>query len=214
MYPFSWSVRNAALLDSMSWNRPISHSSFPTSSSRRVPEQVGQERVGVEDPPGRRIDEQDAVLGRLEQPAVAGLGERQGLGRPPPVGHVLDGQQDQPGPAAGRGEPAGVEHHRPAADALELVVHLEVVEVAVPREDLFEQLPQPGDVPLAVPQLEEGPALGLSPGSPGTSGRRTGSRSAPAGPRRGPRGARGPSPRSPRRTPGRPRRPARPGGAR
>ena len=70
----------------------------------------------------------------------------------------------------------------PAAEALELVVHLEVVEVAVPREDLFEQLPQPGDVPLAVPEVEQEPALGLGRGHPERLGRRTGSRSAPAGP--------------------------------
>ena len=126
-----------------------------------VAEQGGQERVRVEHPSGHRVDQQDAVLGRLEQAAVADLGEGQGFGGPPPVGRVLDRQQDQPGPAAGRVEPAGVEDHRAAADPLERVIHLEVAEAAVPRQNLLEQLPQPGDGPLAVPEVEEGPALGV-----------------------------------------------------
>ncbi|OWK34376.1 hypothetical protein FRUB_10347 [Fimbriiglobus ruber] len=124
-------------------------------------EEVGEKRVRVEDAAGVRGDEQDAVLGRLEEAAVTGLGECQGLGRPPPLGRVLDRQQNEGGSPAGRGEAPGVQDHRPEAETLEFVLHCEVVEMAVAREDFFEQLPQPRDVPLVVPEFKEELALGL-----------------------------------------------------
>ena len=51
--------------------------------------------------------------------------------------------------------------HGPAADAGELLLHLEGLEGAVLGEHLSERLAQPGEVPLAVPQLEQETPLGV-----------------------------------------------------
>ena len=58
-------------------------------------------------------------------------------------------------------ELAGVEQHHPAADGREGVLELEVVEDGALGDDVLEQGPQVGDVPLAVAQLVDEAALGL-----------------------------------------------------
>jgi len=80
---------------------------------------------------------------------------------PPAVGDVLDREQNHLGFVPLTPELAGVEDHPPPAEALEDVVDFEVAERVVPGEDLFEECPEPGDVPLAVAQLVDEPAVGL-----------------------------------------------------
>ncbi len=58
-------------------------------------------------------------------------------------------------------ELAGVQEHHPAADGREGVLELEVVEDGALGDDVLEQGPQVGDVPLAVAQLVDEAALGL-----------------------------------------------------
>ena len=62
---------------------------------------------------------------------------------------------------AGPTDLASVEEHPPPPDALECVRDLEVAERAVLGEDVLEERPQLGDIPLAVAQLVDEPALGL-----------------------------------------------------
>ena len=80
--------------------------------------------------------------------------------RPLARGHVLHGQDQQLAVVA-RLELAGVEQHHPAADDREGVLELEVVEDGALGDDVLEQGPQVGDVPLAVAQLVDEAALGL-----------------------------------------------------
>ena len=80
---------------------------------------------------------------------------------PPGRGDVLDGEQDEFRVIAGPTDLAAVQEHPPPADALEVVRDLEVAERVVLGEDVFEERPQLGDVPLAVAQLVDEPALGL-----------------------------------------------------
>src|SRR5438105_2608359 len=54
-----------------------------------------------------------------------------------------------------------VEQHHPAADGREGVLELEVVEDGALGDDVLQQGPQVGDVPLAVAQLVDQAALGL-----------------------------------------------------
>ncbi len=75
-------------------------------------------------------------------------------------GHVFHGQDQQLAVVA-RLELAGVQEHHPAADGREGVLELEVVEDGALGDDVFEQGPQVGDVPLAVAQLVDEAALGL-----------------------------------------------------
>ena len=62
-------------------------------------------------------------------------------------------------------ELAGIEQHHPAADHREGVLQLEVVEDGALGDDILEQGPQVGDVPLAVAQLVDEAALGLWTGT-------------------------------------------------
>ena len=67
------------------------------------------------------------------------------------LGDILDGQQKHQHMVAGAVELAGIEQHRLWPDAGEVVSHLEVVEVAIPGQNLFQNLPQNRNVPLAIP---------------------------------------------------------------
>ena len=59
---------------------------------------------------------------------------------PSPLGDILDGEQDETQAGAIALDMASVEEHDLAADVLELVVDLEVVEGSPPGQDLAEQL--------------------------------------------------------------------------
>ena len=76
------------------------------------------------------------------------------------LGHVPHGQDQQLTVVACL-ELASVEQHHPAADDREGVLELEVVEDRALGDDVLEQGPQVGDVPLAVAQLVDESALGL-----------------------------------------------------
>jgi hypothetical protein len=78
---------------------------------------------------------------------------------PPPLGHVLDGQEYQFGPR--QAEPTGVEQHDLRPDIREDVLDLKVVDGQVLGEDLLEQGAQAGDVPLAVAEVVQAPARGV-----------------------------------------------------
>ena len=56
---------------------------------------------------------------------------------------------------------AGVEQHHPAADHRERVLELEVVEDGARGNDILEQCPQVGDIPLTVAQFVDEAALRL-----------------------------------------------------
>jgi len=75
-----------------------------------------------------------------------GLGQRA-------VGHVVDGEQNQLGVVGFWWKPAGVEQHGPVPDFGKIVLHLEVVDGMVIREDFIQQRSDEGDVPLSVAQV-------------------------------------------------------------
>ena len=107
---------------------------------------------GVEDQQGlaHRVDD---VLGV----GFDGLQVRLGA---PPLGHVFHGQ-DQQFAVVARLELAGIEQHHPAANDREGVLELKVVEDGTLGDNIFEQGPQVGDVPLAVAQLVNQAVLGF-----------------------------------------------------
>ena len=100
-------------------------------------------------------------VGAVEDGALQRPGFEQRLFRPLALGDVLHGQDQQLAVVA-RLELAGVQQHHPAADRREGVLQLEVVEDRARGDDVLEERPQVGDVPLAVAQLVDQPALGLA----------------------------------------------------
>ena len=72
--------------------------------------------------------------------------------RPLARGHVFHSQHQQL-PVMARLKLAGVEQHHAAPDDREGVLQLEVVEDGTRRNDVFEECPQGGNVPLAVAQF-------------------------------------------------------------
>ncbi len=119
----------------------------------RVAQQVAQERVRVDNLAGVAIEDQDRILGRLKEPAVANLGSPQCDFRPPALGDVLDGEQDVIGMLGLWREASGVEHHGLSTESRERVFNLKVVDRVVAGKDFIQQRPQAGDVPLAVAQV-------------------------------------------------------------
>jgi hypothetical protein len=85
----------------------------------------------------------------LEQPAGPAL-----------LGEVVERDQDQRLALAGPRQLAGAYQQRPLADALEVLLDLEGLDAAVPRQDLGEPLAQARDVPLPVADLVDQTALG------------------------------------------------------
>src|SRR5712691_4242122 len=75
-------------------------------------------------------------------------------------GDVLDAKENSVRRAVS-GQPAAIEQHGAAADVFKLVSHLEVIEEAVPGQDVFQQLAQPGNLPLAVAELKNQAAFGF-----------------------------------------------------
>ena len=90
-------------------------------------------------------------MGGLEEPPVADLGRRQVPAHPLAVGDILDGEEHQFVFSLG-GKSTGVQQHCLTADPLEIVLHLKIIERAVPRDDLLEECLQCRDVPLPIPQ--------------------------------------------------------------
>ncbi len=131
-----------------------------------VPEQRLDEGIGVDDPAARRVEDQDAVLGRLEEPPVAHFaGAQRGRGGEA-LGHVLDDQQDLARAACRARQAAAGEVHGPASGTRQLLLDLEALEAlesVSARQDPRELLPQPRDVPLAVRELGEVTALRILP---------------------------------------------------
>jgi hypothetical protein len=79
--------------------------------------------------------------------------------RAPRLGDIFDGEKDQARLAVRLEHTASIEAHRPRSDRRELVLDLEVLDDAVPRQDLHQQRPKLRDVPLAVPGVEQALAL-------------------------------------------------------
>ena len=77
----------------------------------------------------------------------------------PPFGDVFDGEQDRRRAVARLQEAPGVEPHRLLADAVELALDREAVELVVARENLLQQPAQLGTVPVTVAQLVQQPAF-------------------------------------------------------
>ena len=67
----------------------------------RVPQQLGHVGVGVEDLPGRRVHDQDPVLGCFEEPAKAKLGATERDLLVQEFGDVLDSHENAGRLAAG-----------------------------------------------------------------------------------------------------------------
>ena len=127
----------------------------------RIAQQVQQERVRVGNRPGVRIEDEDAILGRLEEPPKPDFGSRQGVGHLAPLGDVLDGEEDHHLPPVFSIELACVDVHDPRPDRGEGPLDLESAEGCIPGQDVLQERPQPVDVPLAVAEVEEGPVYRL-----------------------------------------------------
>ena len=78
-----------------------------------------------------------------------------------PLGGVLHRKQEQLAVDARLGELAGVEEHRAATNGGKVVSNLEIPELRVLWNDVFQQASQLGNVPLAVAELVQQPALRL-----------------------------------------------------
>jgi hypothetical protein len=78
--------------------------------------------------------------------------------RAPALGNILDGEQDQ----LQLINPTRVEQHYPMAEGFKIVLDLEALEEVVFRQDFGEQTAQLRDVPLAVAELVDQPALSRS----------------------------------------------------
>ncbi len=107
----------------------------------------------------QHFDHAVPFIHRVEEGQVALLARR--LFRLPALGDVVDGQQNPIGSDGGVAQAAGVEQHRALAQLRELMVHLEIIESVILREDFLEQRPQPGNVPLAIAQVVNEPADGF-----------------------------------------------------
>ena len=57
----------------MSLKNPSSQIFFPRNVSREKPNNLDQERIHIHDHPRLGIEDQNAVFGRLEEPAIADL---------------------------------------------------------------------------------------------------------------------------------------------
>ncbi len=123
-----------------------------------VAEQPAHERVSLDDRPEGDVEDQDAVLGRLEQATEPQLGVPERGVRPLSLGGILNGQEDQVRVLALGREAAGIEQHAPPPDLREVVLNLVVVDGDLRGDRLLQQGPKGGDVPLAVAELVEEPA--------------------------------------------------------
>jgi len=73
----------------------------------------------------------------------------------PVRGDVFDGEQHQGGAPCSVDDLASIEEHALGADVRKRVRDLEVVEGGVVRQNLLQQVPQGGNVPLAIAQVVE-----------------------------------------------------------
>ena len=73
----------------------------------------------------------------------------------PVRGDVFDGEQHQGGAPCSVDDLASIEEHALGADVRKRVRDLEVVEGGVVRQNLLKQVPQGGNVPLAIAQVVE-----------------------------------------------------------
>ena len=131
----------------------------PSVSAGRDVERLVEGAVGGPDAQ-RGVEDQQGLAHRVDDVLGVGFDGLQIRLGAPPLGHVLH-RQDQQLAVVARLELAGVEQHHPAADGREGVLELEVVEDGALGDDVLEQGPQVGDVPLAVAQLVDEAALGL-----------------------------------------------------
>jgi hypothetical protein len=101
----------------------------------------------------------DAMLHLLQQQLLLTHKLRQFPLHRAPLADVLDGQQQgRVRFALGENRPR-IEQHGAPADVGELVLDLVAVHDKLLRQDFFQQHPQRGDVPLAVAQRVQQPAL-------------------------------------------------------
>ena len=90
----------------------------------------------------QRVRELGLPLPHLLLDVLAGLALPQGFLGPFALGDVLDGEQDEVGTIAAAIEGPRIEQHGARADRLEIVLHLEVVQHVLLRQDISEQRPQ------------------------------------------------------------------------
>ena len=71
MYSLVCNWRMASWLAMICWTGPISQRALPINSLQTITQHILKEWVGVGDPSCIPIQDQDAILGRLEESAVA-----------------------------------------------------------------------------------------------------------------------------------------------
>ena len=98
------------------------------------------------------VEDQQRLTHRIDDVLGVGFDGLQVCLGAPPLRHVFHGQ-DQQFPVVARLKLAGIEQHHPAANDRKGVLELKVVEDGTLGDNVFEQGPQVGDVPLAVAQL-------------------------------------------------------------
>ena len=99
------------------------------------------------------------VLDLLDQRAIPILTRPHFFLAPLAFGDVLNGEQDHVRLAVHRLEAAGVEQHVPTPESGEGVFNLDVFNGVAVAQDLGQQRPRLGDVPLAVAQVVDEAAL-------------------------------------------------------
>src|SRR5580698_1908432 len=75
-------------------------------------------------------------------------------------GGILDIQQNQLLSRLGF-DAAGVEHHASRAEMRKIVAYFEILHPTIVGENIFQQLAQPGNVPLPIAQVVDGTVLGV-----------------------------------------------------
>ena len=101
----------------------------------------------------RRVDGRRQRVDHLTEAAFAHR-----LFRSPALGDVLDGQQDPLALSLWVVDAPGVEQHGAAAQLLEVVLDLEIVDAGALCQDFPQQLAQARDVPLSIAQVVDKPA--------------------------------------------------------
>jgi hypothetical protein len=77
------------------------------------------------------------------------------------LGYIMNAQENSRGMATDTAQSASVEQHGASADTWKLVSDLEIIEGTVLGQDVFQQLAQPGNIPLVVANVVNQPPFGL-----------------------------------------------------
>ena len=128
-------------------------------SSRRDVKGLIEGAVGGPDAQGG-VEDQQRLAHRIHDVLGVGFDGLQVRLGAPPFGHVFHGQHQQL-PVMARLKLAGVEQHHPPSDDREVMLPLKIVEDRTQGNNIFKEVSQDRDIPLAVAQFVNQAVLGF-----------------------------------------------------